>query len=116
MTTRKIGFVQRDEYIDSFFKNIKSQLSEATIEDKGRSVRYKDFVVAAQWSNELWDVQLNSSEESSQRFYDPTKASSPEAAACYFVDALRRLAGEEPFIRPKLMRGPMRRVPEKRTT
>lgn len=108
--------MEQDEYIESFFKNIKSQLAEATIETKGHSVRYKDLVVAARWSNDLWDIQLNDSDESIQRYYDPARASSPEAAACYFVDALRRLKGEEPFPRPQVSRRPFRKASENRST
>jgi hypothetical protein len=109
--------VERNEYIDSFFANIKSQLSEATIESRGRSVRYKDLIVAAKWNNELWDIQLNNdSEESIQRHYDPLQARSPEAAASYFVDALLRMSGEEPIPRPQVLRRPLRKAAETRST
>lgn len=92
--------MQRDEYIESFFNDIKSQLTEATVGKDGRSAHYKDLVVAAKWSNELWNIQLNNSnDEPIQRQYDPANARSSQAAANYFVDALRRTTGEEPFPR-----------------
>ena len=98
--------VQPDEYIEGFFKDIKSQLTEATVGKDRRSARYKDLVVAAKWSNDLWDIQLNTdSAEPIQRQYDPANARSSQAASNYFVDALRRTSGEEPFPRaPVIMR------------
>ncbi len=96
--------MQRDEYIESFFSNIKSQLTEAMVEKGGRSVHYKDLVVDAKWSNDLWDIQLNKDNaEPIQRQYDPANARSSQGAANYFVDALRRASGEEPFPRTPLV-------------
>lgn len=98
--------MQREEYIDTFFKNIKAQLADATVGKSGLSVHYRDHVVAATWSNELWDIQLNNGHaEPIQRQYDPTNARSSQHAANYFVDALLRANGEEPIPRaPVLMR------------
>ncbi len=105
--------MQREEYIDSFFKSIKSQLNDAMVEKGGLSIHYKDHVVAATWSNELWDIQLNEGNgEPIQRRYDPTNARSSQDAANYFVDALRRTTGEEPFFRPPVARNG-RRSPSK---
>lgn len=93
-----------DEYIESFCKRIEAQLPQARIENDGRGVRYKGLLVAARWSNGLWDIQIdNETQESIQRHYDPARANSPEAAACYFVDALLRLSGEEPIPRPEVI-------------
>jgi len=110
--------VERNEYIESFFANIKSQLAGATIESKGRGVRYKALTVAAKWANELWDIELNNDpEESIHRHYDPLQARSAEAAASYFVDALLRMSGEEPIPRPQVLRGrPLRKTAEPRST
>ncbi len=92
--------MEPDEYIESFFRDIRSQLAEATIGKDGRSARYKDGTVAAAWSNDLWDVQLDRRDaEPIQRKYDPSNARSTQAAADYFVDELRRSSGEEPFPR-----------------
>jgi hypothetical protein len=103
-----MGFVQRDEYIEGFFKSIQLQLPQATVKD--HSVRYKGFEVAAEWTNGLWHIRVNDSEESIQRHYDPAQANSPDAAASYFVDALRRMNGEEPIPRPQVVRGPLRKI------
>ena len=99
--------MEPDEYIEGFFKDIKSQLIETTVGKDRRSARYKDLVVAATWSNDLWDIQLGNhdGDEPIQRRYDPANARSSQAAANYFVDALRRISGEEPFPRaPVTMR------------
>lgn len=89
-----------DEFIQTFFDSIEGQLREATHGDDGRSTRYRDSVVVATWSNRLWDVELsNAGAEPIRRQYDPTIARSSESAANYFVDALRRAAGQEPFPR-----------------
>src|ERR1700737_1383141 len=96
--------VQPDEYIEGFFKDIKSQLTEAKGGKDGRSAHYKDLVVAATWSNELGDIPLNTDDaEPSQRRYDPANARSSQSASNYFVDALRRACGEEPFPRAPVM-------------
>ena len=63
------------------------------------------ITVAASWSNELWEVQLNNTEvaEPIRRQYDPTRARSAEGAANYFVDELRRATGQEPILRPETL-------------
>ena len=89
-------FVQRDEYIESFFRDVKSQLAEAKVGKDERSAQYKDLELAAKWSNDLWCIQLiNRDTEPIQRQYDPANARSTQSAADYFVDALRRANGEE---------------------
>ena len=94
--------MEPDEYIKSFFENIKSQLQGTRLDADGKSASYKNMVVAAAWANELWDVQLqNEASEPIRRQYDPTKARSSEAAANCFVDALRRASGQEPIVRPE---------------
>ena len=93
-----------DEFIRSFFDSIKGQLREATHGEDGKSTRYRDSVVVATWSNRLWDVELtNGGTEPIRRQYDPSIARSSESAANYFVDALRRAAGQEPFPRETVL-------------
>ena len=96
--------VQRDEFIRGFFKSIGLQLPQATI--KEHTVRYHGSEVAAQWVDGLWEVQLGneSVEESIQRFYDPALANSPDSAARYFVETLRRMNGEEVPPKPQVVR------------
>lgn len=97
--------MEPDEYIRSFFNSIKDQLLEASVAADGRSARYRNSVVAATWSNLLWDVQLQGDvAEPIRRQYDPSNARSSEAAANYFVDALLRLAGQEPVARAVVIR------------
>lgn len=89
-----------DDYIQSFFDTIKKQLLSATRGADGKSTRYRNSVVVATWSNDLWDVELRGGEsEPIRRLYDPLNARSSEAAANYFVDALLRAAGQEPLPR-----------------
>jgi hypothetical protein len=95
--------VQPDEYIENFFKDIESQLSEVTIGKDRRSAHYKDLEVAAKWSGDLWDIKLDKDNgEPIHRLYDPSNARSARAAADYFVDELRKILGEEPFPRVAL--------------
>lgn len=96
--------MERNEYIETFFKNLKSQLADAKIAKDGKSAKYQNLVVSANWSNELWEVQVQGdTEEQIQRQFDPLNARSSQAAANYFVDALRRIRGEEPLPRPPVM-------------
>jgi hypothetical protein len=107
--------LQRDEYIKGFFGSIGTELPQATIKD--HSARYMGSEVVASWNDGLWEVQLSNSsiEESIQRYYDPVLAISPEAAARYFVDALRRINGEDVPPRPQVIRGPLRKVSTRKT-
>jgi hypothetical protein len=91
--------VLHDEYIESFFNNIEAYLAEATVEDKRRTLNYKGSQIAARWAAGLWEIQLSNKTagESIQRFYDPARAESAAGASRYFVDALLRMAGEEPL-------------------
>jgi hypothetical protein len=100
---RRTVFVERDTYIETFFEMLKAQLREAKVKPDGKSATYRNLTVAASWSNELWEVQLNNAEvaEPIRRQYDPTKARSAEGAANYFVDELRRATGQEPLPRPE---------------
>ncbi len=92
--------MEPDKYIRSFFDAIRNQLLETTMEKDGTIARYRDSVVAATWSNRLWEVELrNETAEPLRRQYDPFIARSSESAANYFVDALLRAAGEEPIPR-----------------
>lgn len=95
--------MERDAYIEAFFETLKAQLREAKVRPDGKSATYRNLVVAASWSNELWEVQLNNTEvaEPIRRQYDPTRARSAEGAANYFVDELRRATGQEPLPRPE---------------
>lgn len=95
--------MERDEYIETFFNSLKAQLREAKVRPDRKSATYRNFVVAASWSNNLWDVQLSNhdSTEPIRRQYDPTRARSSESAANYFVDELRRATGQEPIVRPE---------------
>jgi len=96
--------VEPNDYIRSFFENIKAQLRETKMGLDGKSARYREFTVAAAWSNNLWDVHLDDeSPEPVRRLYDPTKARSTESAANYFVDALRKATGQEPIVRAETM-------------
>lgn len=95
--------MEPDEYVRTFFENIKSQLREAKLNPDGKGARYKNLVIATAWSGDLWQVQMRSDgAEPVQRQYDPLKARSSEAAANYFVDELRRAMGEEPLPRPEV--------------
>lgn len=88
--------MQRDEYIESFFRDVKSQLAEATVGKDPRSAQYKHLALAAKWSNDLWCIQLlDRDAEPIERQYDPANARSTQSAANYFVDELRRATGEE---------------------
>jgi hypothetical protein len=105
------GELTSDEYIENFCKHIELELPQAKRENGGRGMRYKGLLVAARWSNGLWDIQIdNEMQESIQRHYDPARANSPEAAARYFVDALLRLSGDEPIPRPEVVHRPGRRA------
>jgi hypothetical protein len=97
--------VERDAYIEAFFEGLKTQLREAKVRPDGKSATYRNLTIAASWSNELWEVQLNNTEvaEPIRRQYDPTKARSAEGAANYFVDELRRATGQEPILRPETL-------------
>ncbi|HLW37729.1 MAG TPA: hypothetical protein VKR99_04820 [Candidatus Eremiobacteraceae bacterium] len=96
--------MERNEYIESFFNSLKSQLNGATIAKDGKSAKYQNLIVSANWSNELWEVQVHGdTDEQIQRQFDPGNARSSQAAANYFVDALRRIRGEEPLPRPPVM-------------
>lgn len=93
--------MEPDKYIQSFFEAIRTQLDETKVGKDGTTARYRDAVVAATWSNELWEVELRSSAaEPLKRQYDPNVARSSESAANYFVDALLRASGQEPVVRP----------------
>ncbi len=93
--------MEPDKYIQSFFEAIRTQLDETKVGKDGTTARYRDAVVAATWSNELWEVELRSAEaEPLKRQYDPNIARSSESAANYFVDALLRASGQEPVARP----------------
>lgn len=92
--------MEPDKYIKSFFDALSNQLDQAKLGGDGKSAKYEKSVVAATWSNELWEIELKSDEmEPMRRQYDPANARSSESAANYFVDALRRAAGQEPFPR-----------------
>ncbi len=95
--------MEPDEYIKSFFQNIKSQLRETKMRSDGKSASYKNRVVAAAWSNQLWDVQLNTDNDPIRRQYDPANARSTESAANYFVDEMCKATGQEPPPRPEVI-------------
>ncbi len=93
--------MEPDKYIKSFFDTIRTQLDETKLGKDGTTARYRDAVVAATWSNQLWEVELRSdATEPLKRQYDPFVARSSESAANYFVDALLRASGQEPIARP----------------
>ncbi|MBC5806042.1 MAG: hypothetical protein DLM53_09635 [Candidatus Eremiobacter antarcticus] len=96
--------MEPNEYIQTFFDQIKAQMVETKVERDGLKARYKNLVVAASWSNQLWEVQLhNDKGEPIMRQYDPFNARSSQAAANYFVDALRTALGQEPLPRPPVV-------------
>jgi hypothetical protein len=96
--------VEPDKYIKSFFDAIRTQLDETKVGKDGTTAHYRDAVVAATWSNELWQVELRSdAAEPLKRQYDPFVARSSESAANYFVDALLRASGQEPVARPVVL-------------
>ena len=96
--------MEPDKYIQSFFDSIRTQLDETKVAKDGQTARYRDSVVAATWSNELWEVELRSdATEPVKRQYDPFVARSSESAANYFVDALLRASGQEPVARPVVL-------------
>lgn len=93
--------MEPDKYIQSFFDAIRTQLDETKVGKDGTTARYRDSIVAATWSNRLWEVELRSEAvEPVKRQYDPFVARSSESAANYFVDALLRASGQEPVARP----------------
>ena len=93
--------MEPDKYIKSFFDSIRTQLDETKVGKDGTTARYRDAVVAATWSNDLWEVELRAHDaEPLKRQYDPSIARSSESAANYFVDALLRASGQEPVARP----------------
>jgi hypothetical protein len=103
--------VERDEYIESFFKAVTGQLAGAKLDRSGRSAHYKEHVVTARWCDQWWDIELTPREgEPIRRHYDPYNARSSEEAANYFVDALLRSSGEEPVPRAVVFRGFRRRA------
>ena len=96
--------MEPDKYIQSFFEAIRTQLDETKVGKDGTTARYRDAVVAATWTNELWEVELRSEAgEPLKRQYDPNIARSSESAANYFVDALLRASGQEPVARPVVL-------------
>jgi len=100
--------VEPDDYIQSFFDHIKTQLTGTKVDSGSTSARYRNIIVAAAWTNHLWDVQLhNNGAEPIRRHYDPANARSSESAASYFVDALRAATGQEPLPRPEIAGRPL---------
>ena len=99
--------MQPEEYIESFFREVKSQLHDAQIARDERSARYKRSEVAAKWSDDLWHIRLvEGDHDPVLRQYNPANARSTQSAANYFVDALRRANGEEvPPREPTNVRG-----------
>ena len=94
--------MEPDEYIETLFRSLNEQLPQAKVRPDGKSATYRNLVVQATWSDDLWEVQLkNNGSEPIRRQYDPSRARSSEAAANYFVDELRRATGQEPIERPQ---------------
>lgn len=50
--------MEPQEYIEGFFAGIHAQLDEAVIHIDSKTAMYRNLIVAASWTNQLWKIEL----------------------------------------------------------